>query len=413
MGVRLRLMWASVIVFNSVNYNEMKRFCYIAILFFSVLGNIGCQKVDEPTNLTAIVVTTNPVQEIGLQTASVTGSVGISSFCSFLLSEQQNLEDAIELKAEPIDSIGTYQVELTQLTPGTTYYVAFCVTDGFQKVIGNVQNFKTLSYLSIREVMAFGWNESEPKPFTTSPLGSFLYTLTDTIPYPELINSSMKFEKEEWKLSVANGIPFEGTTKQLVAYFPYQSKAEDASQVYISANTDFLYGSDVLSEEDPIASLTLKHAMAKVVVELKKSSNSQLDFTIGTVSLRNNPTFVHRPIALAAYINCLTGECVREEPLEENAGLSVNGNSPLDVETPTIITFYVIPTSFSGGEVMLSVAAKDNATDTYTTLFNGNTWESGRQYVYPVTITPSGMQIGDVYVEDWQKNEGGTIVVKK
>lgn len=393
----------------------MKKICYIVTLFLCGWAICGCQDVDEPKDTTKFTVTTDTVYEIGMRNAWVSGQVDTPSACTFLLSLQQDLSDADEWTARPAIGTGTYQAELTGLLPNTTYYVALCATDGYSKVVGNVQCFKTLSCLGIREITVAGWNEHDSPLSVPSSLGVFLYTLTDAVSYPELTNALTEYENGKWQLPLAENVEFKGANKQLVVYSPFQEDAGDEPLVYVDANTDFLYGSsEVLDESHPEASIVLQHAMAKVTLEIKLSEESlQQDFTVGAAHLCNLVSSDRQAIALAASIDCRTGECEPDYTLADNDGLFVRGDYPLNSNAPVTLDFYVIPTSFAEGEVQLNLYDKDDETNAYSSLFGEAAWEGGKQYVYPVAVLPSGLQIGEVRVEDWQNNEGGSIIINK
>lgn len=373
----------------------------------------SCQDVEEPAN-TIPTVKTDAVTNIGIRDAFVSGSVSSKSNCKFLLSTQQDLSDAIEINARCIDEEnGLYTGELSQLTSNTTYYVALCATDGYSEVKGNVLSFKTASCLSIADVTLADWDTGEQKPFQFA-LKSLLYTTT---------NNSLDYDAtfvleydSNWNMSPNKEIGFGNETRRLFACYPWLNDIEDVTKIHLYANKyDFVYGSsEELSESNPNAHIALNHAMAKVTFEIKKSSDANLDFTLGSVNLRNVWTRPVNAILFDCYFNLLTGKMSEGDVSYGHDGLFVTDlNLELSTTDAKTVDFYVIPNTFADYDAMLKLYSKESWSNSFQSELSGTTWSAGKHYTYPVTVTPIGLQIGDVRVEEWQNNEGGSIIINK
>ena len=148
---------------------------YILLSIIACILLTGCQNVEEPMN-TVPSVKTDKVMFIGMTRARLSGNVSSKSNCKFLLSTQEDLSDAVELDAMIGDDEGnTYYRYLDNLTPATTYYVALYATDGYSKVIGNIETFKTNGSLGIADVTLEDWDTGEKQAFKNN-IPCFLYS---------------------------------------------------------------------------------------------------------------------------------------------------------------------------------------------------------------------------------------------
>ena len=387
------------------------RIHYILTSLAMCLFFAACQDVEEPTN-TIPTVKTDAVTEVRTRDALVSGSVSTKSICRFLLSTQQDLSEGTVIDARCIDEEkGLYTGELSKLTPNTTYYVALSATDGYSEIRGNIQSFKTLSCLTIADVTLADWESGEQKPFQ-SDLTSCLYTTT---------NGNLEYDatysiknSNGWYMSPAKEIVFGNETRRIYAYHPAIEGTNDITKIHLHANQyDFVYGSsEELSESNPAAHIALHHVMAKVTFEIKKSSDNNFDFTVGHANLRNAWTTHVNAIPFDCYFNLLTGELSEGEAGYGHDGLFINELSlNLSATETKSVDFYVIPTSFADNDAILALYSKDSWSNSFQSGLGGISWSAGRHYTYQVTVTPVGLQIGDVYVEEWQNNEGGSIVI--
>lgn len=393
---------------------NMKGIHVILTLLFSCLWAVACQSVEEPVR-TEPTVRTEEVREIGREEAKVTGYVDVSSICSFLLSTLPDLSDAWQVEARLTDAAtGSYEGVLSSLSPNTTYYVALSASDGQTNVVGNIQMFTTLPAVGIGKVFLWDWTaigaESRRLPYVDDSMGAFLYSLPEGGEdcLVEASNMYVSYENGAWALPVAFDI--EETAKYFAVYAPYQENYGEFHQVRVAANTDFLAGvSGPVHSQSPYADIDLYHRMAKVTLEVQTSEVSNVDYTLGTVALQNG----QQGSAIVRWADFDIWTQKMTPVVEENHdGLLVDCDVRLDSEKAAVIDFYVVPTSFLQGEVVLSLTEKGSQESRLAATFGDTDWESGLHYVYPVTVTSSGLQIGDVRLEDWENNEGGTIIIK-
>ena len=393
---------------------NMKGIHVILTLLFSCLWAVACQSVEEPVR-TEPTVRTEEVREIGREEAKVTGSVNVASICSFLLSTLPDLSDARQVEARLTDAAaGSYEGVLSSLLPNTTYYVALSASDGQTNVVGNVQMFTTLPAVGIGKVFLWDWTaigaESGRLPYVGGPMGAFLYSLPEggDACLVEASNLYVSYENGTWTLPVS--LDLEEAARYFAVYAPYQESYGEFHQIRVAANTDFLAGvSGPVHSQSPYADIDLHHRMAKVTLEVRTSEASNVDYTLGAVALQNAQQS-------SAIVRCADFDMCTQKmtPVvdENHDGLSVDCDVRLGSEKAAVIDFYVVPTSFHQGEVVLSLTEKGSLENRLAAPFGDAAWESGLHYVYPVTVTSSGLQIGDVRLEDWENNEGGTIIIK-
>ena len=157
----------------------------------------------------------------------------------------------------------------------------------------------------------------------------------------------------------------------------------------------------------------MKHALAKVSFEIKQDPEYKENFVITTANLRNN--FQGRDfdaIKFDTFFNLLTGELSEGEIGSGHDGLFIKDiKIYIESEKANTIDYFVIPTSFDDNQAMLQLIPSDDWNKSFESPLGKATWESGKHYTYPVTVTAAGLVIGDVRVEEWQNNEGETIII--
>lgn len=382
---------------------------YILATLVSCFLFASCQDVEEPT-INIPTVRTDAVTDIGMRDALVSGSVtSKSSYCQFLLSEQPDLSDVGRrlVDARCIDEEkGLYTGELRWLEANTTYYVALRATDGFSEVTGNIQSFRTASCLTIADVTLADWETGKQEPFRPAASQSNLYSQLYTTTGNSLVYDAtyyLSFHRNSWCMSPAKEIGFGNETRRFYAYDPWLVGIEDVTKIHLYANKyDFVYGSsEELSESNPNAHITMNHAFAKVTFEIKKSSDSNFNLVVGKARMCNSWTKHVNAIKFDSYLNLLTGEMSEDDEYYGHTGLFINKlNLELSATDVQTVDFYVIPTSFEDNDAMLILYEKDNWSNSFESALSGTSWSAGKHYTYPVTVTPVGLQIGGVQVEE-------------
>ena len=386
---------------------------YILLSIIACILLTGCQNVEEPMN-TVPSVKTDKVMFIGMTRARLSGNVSSKSNCKFLLSTQEDLSDAVELDAMIGDDEGnTYYRYLDNLTPATTYYVALYATDGYSKVIGNIETFKTNASLGIADVTLEDWDTGEKQAFKNN-IPCFLYSESNG----EWIQSSfldLLYAEDKWAISGKDNIGFDDGNKKIYAYHSTgELNVEDCTKIHLWANADFIYGSsEVLNNESPNAHIEMKHVMAKVSFEIKKDAAYKEVFVVNYANLRNNYNGGdYNAIKFDAFFNLLTGELSEGNIGYGHDGLFINDiELAIDSEKSNTIDFFAIPTSFDENQAVLQLIPNGSWDKVFESPLGKATWESGKHYTYPVTVTATGLVIGDVRVEEWNNQEGETIII--
>lgn len=386
---------------------------YILLSLTACILLTGCQNVEEPTN-TVPTVKTDKAMFVGMTRARLVGNVSSKSICKFLLSTHEDLSEAVELDAMIGDEEGnTYYRYVDNLTPATTYYVALYATDGYSKVIGNVESFKTSSCLGIAEVTLEDWDTGEKQTFNNN-LPCFLYSESNG----EWIQNSfldLLFAEDKWTISGKDNIGFDDGNKKIYAYYSTgELNVEDCTKIHLWANYDFLYGSsEVLNNENPNAHIAMKHALAKVSFEIKQDPEYKDEFVIKNACLWNNyKVGDYDAIKWDAYFNLLTGEFSEGEIGFGHDGLPTKElELAIDSEQSITIDFFAIPTTFDDNQALLELTTYGSWDKVFESPLGKATWESGKHYTYPVTVTATGLVIGDVRVEEWNNQEGETIII--
>lgn len=260
---------------------------YILVTLVSCFLFASCQDVEEPT-INIPTVRTDAVTDIGMRDALVSGSVTAKSdFCYFLLSKQPDLShdrpDVESFHADCIDEEkGLYTCELRWLEANTTYYVALCAYYDHATVKGNIQSFRTASSLTIADVTLADCETGKQEPFN-SALKSQLYTTTgNSLVY----DATYELEYgNNWYMSPAKEIGFGNETRRFYACDPWLKSIEDVTKIHLYANKyDFVYGnSEELSESNPKATISFKHALSRITFKVKHTEAYGEDFTLSSL----------------------------------------------------------------------------------------------------------------------------------
>lgn len=270
--------------------------------------------------------------------------------------------------------------------------------------------------MGIESVMCMNWDEDKYVPFTGDNIITFTYAVSDEELSLEYSSLWVTYEDGGWTLPFAykNIIGFKNRKKRIYAYTPYIAEQDMPRCIHVYANTnDVLYGhSQDMSESDPNAKIILNHALTKVTFDIKMEEGTNSDLTIDMLNLRNaNTDEKVDAIRLDGFLDLFTGGMSEGIVHYGHDGLFKECNFTLSAEKAQGVDFYVIPNSFSEGHAMLVLSEKGNSTNSFVVYLGDTTWKSGKHYTYPITITPVGVQMGDVRIDEWENNEGGTITI--
>lgn len=392
----------------------MKAIRYTLLIFLACLTLGSCQDVEEPMN-TVPAVTTDAVEKYSGEYAYLSGNVTSRSECYFLISTTKEMgEEArkVETYARYNEERGKWfcQSEIGNLEPGTTYYVVLCATDGRSEVRGNVVEFTTPQSIRIANISMkpCGNNESEESTKFTpeDTIGMFL-TMQDgnELSVQNPWNMEVRYQSAEWVLP-AQIIP-NNTPRKLYAYYPYYKGMERDYTIPVVLNgIHYLYGnSEELTQNNAEAHITMQHALVRVTFSITKAKGSEVNEYVTRALVYNNHS---QAISLGGRMNALTGEIIPDGFY--NDGISKSCEFKPEIDKVNVVEMLVIPTQFEKGQVTFEIQMGEQTI--YASLPAAQ-WEQGKHYDYPFEITLNGLRLGNVTVEEWENNEGGSININK
>ena len=398
-------------MFLNSNTRDMKKILIIAcVICFSITS---CQELEIPVNNVPTISTGDAI-DISSYSATLTGTSDIykkkAGNCYFLISPYNNLNDSVRWYTANDSSI--YTTKAKNLAPNTTYYYALCASDNKSEIRGDIKSFKTSSILSIHSIEFVPWGNQKPEalPYTYD-IGTFIAYARNISPYSKTI-TEVTANKGLASWNYPATYPADTTNLKMFAYSPYSafgSSFTGDSNFYIYTNkynVDYLYGSsDNLNSTNPAADIKMHHALARIVFSITRSSDDNTGNEVSSLTIRSiNGDNI---IPSEGVVDIMTGDISIKDYLVDTER-SFDSFIP-DTKTPTNVEYLSLPTSFNDGEIMLEL---NYGTDqlVFMTLPTSN-WESGYEYDYPVTIEDSKAEIGNVHVQPWSTNNGGSLVI--
>lgn len=393
----------------------MKKIRYIISVALGVCMLLpGCQDLEEPANNVPSVTTGETPENVTAHRALLTGNITNSSQVTksyFLVSTSENMKDAQEYVAEWSEDgrISTYVYELER---NTTYYYVLCASNGTDEVRGQVRSFTTIdNILNMGSVKLVSW-DGESEDLKMEKIGAFL--IGGNKLYNEFSNRRIVNNETLWTLPYEVEVP--STPLTMYAYAPYHEEASWYNNyndiklsvyTYKYTGTDYLYGSCTgISENNTTANIVMKHALAKVVFQVKKGENNTSEGVLTGLILSN--TEGAEALPTSGTLNIVTGEITPDtyaysEPLRWN-----DFKVSLDKETPKNMEVLTLPTTRSN---IVSLRLEMSDERAYSTDIEVETWEAGKQYTYSVLLNETELIIGQVKVEEWKNTESGDITV--
>jgi hypothetical protein len=278
------------------------------------------------------------------------------------------------------------------LTPGTTYSYKMVVSDGISEVSSAVNQFTTVSIVSLDSVLLKQWG-AETTESLSHDVDLGIFVLKPAIETYGWYNQSAK----AWMLSDAIA-PTDIWYGHVYAYAPYaETGAHNNYKVPISLwerNVDFLYGCSTtpVSETSAKVTLVMNHALARV--QIKLSTDDDADYSIsGTKLSRINSQCLYT----GGEMDVCTGEITNARYIE---GYCRNLNGTISKTQSQSVEMYVIPTLFDENMVNLSLYGSRS----WSIPFPAAKWEAGKTYSYSITIKESKLSVSDVDVKPWESN---------
>lgn len=363
----------------------MKTIQYTLLVLLACITFSGCQEVEDPVN-NVPTVTTDVIEKFFAEGAYVSGTVSSRAECYFLVSISEDLADARQVKA--YGTIPRLSAEVGDLKPGTTYYCALCATDGRSVVKGNVQSFKTNSYLSIGSV--------ENGDAKAEIIGTYLTDEKQELVSSYYGNMKTTYKSQRWNLS--SNVTLTDAPYTVYAYSPYSEKNtnESLNEVYVGAGrNDFFYGkSGVVNSSNPTANIVMQSALAHLRFSVSTDNES---ITIDDVNLRNAHS-APEVLSIYGYMNVATG-MITPGTNPGHDGIIVPLNLSIKKGATEGVSMFVIPTSFEAGEIVFRVHLGTQYIDVP---LSAATWEKGKKYeiAVKVNVEAQSAKVGDFYYSD-------------
>lgn len=222
-------------------------------------------------------------------------------------------------------------------------------------------------------------------------------------------------EDSKWGGSTPYYWPLQGTM-DFIVYAPYDKTDPAASYdnsskvltVTIDDNStsqvDYLYGAEqykLKTKSDGTINVLLKHALSKVIINIKAGSGSANLFTVSSIVLTKTKQAANYTYDYDAESNPLnitpTGEDKDMEYVKDGPWvLTETNNTNSKLVVPTAPTTIVIKYQMSGSSKELTATINLN-----------DKWEAGKRYTYNITLGASEIFFNPT-VEEWTNGNGET-----
>lgn len=221
-------------------------------------------------------------------------------------------------------------------------------------------------------------------------------------------NAEYTFDGTEWNPTAAPGLS--STEGSAIAYYPYDSKVTDLTQIAISANgytttdsqTDWMYCESEatgLKNSNPTADFSMKHAGSIIQINLTKDATFDATATLSKVSVKSEA------FGTAATMNA-GGGALSEINNASSPVISASGLGATITATATSISLIVLP-DVTAQNKKVYVTATINGAD-YNAEVSLTSIKQGLRYEFPINLTATGLAVGTVSLSDWQAGTTGT-----
>lgn len=200
----------------------------------------------------------------------------------------------------------------------------------------------------------------------------------------------------------------QGVDVPVYAYYPYNANNGSLEclvnmTIESDSQTDYLWGRCVnvqggyefATESAPKVNINFAHAMARVTLRIKKAVDNDKSYKYPYVSLLN----VHKTAFMNIYDRSITGRTGLTNLIgkPESYVLSAAADE-------IVMDFLVIPGERSA-DIMVNLNDMVNLEGGLTAMVPMNLWESGKQYVYEVTIEKgTKLAISEATITPWDNN---------
>lgn len=371
----------------------------------------ACQELDEPADTNPEVKTLD-VSELSGRKATFQGTVNAKATGYFLLATTINLVNPVKIDATQIaedtntsPAIYTFSAQYTGLTPDTDYYVAFCASDGSNEVKGSTVSFTTPTYLTIGGVYLSDINGSSSSSFIPEQaFGSFLL---DSWSYSYSVwnnHSNLKTEYSDGEFVLPQDISL-STDVRVFAYYPYTTEYSN-NTIPVSINGSetptYLYGgSSTVNADNTDATITFRHALAKVSLTISNTNSSSAELSKVTIC-----DLTGSYLAGSGTMNVFTGDISN---LQNYGDRSIDCSETLASSAYTA-DFMVIPTSFGNDQIVVKLIVDGKE---FVKALPSATWSKGTRYTYQLSVNKDDLVLGGIRIDDWDSQNGGSININQ
>lgn len=157
-------------------------------------------------------------------------------------------------------------------------------------------------------------------------------------------------------------------------------------------------GAGYSKAEKAAVAFTFRHCLAKLTIQCKA------DGSVGTFDPADMAVTI-KDICIYALVDAKTGYT-----RVDNNNPAIGNIIPRTWDTPADDCFatydaLIPPATYTDGEVTVEFKI---GSDVYTWRVPAVTFESGQNYIYPLTIRKTGIDAGTPIITDWQTNDHGT-----
>ncbi|MBP1631142.1 MAG: hypothetical protein H6Q15_2035 [Bacteroidetes bacterium] len=255
-----------------------------------------------------------------------------------------------------------------------------------------------------------------------------------------LTNIEFTYASANTSWSSSSGFNLSNTTGKVYAYHPYASQGTNyalfntipatlPSEEENGNDTDYMYATPIIEADKLVsnatgknsASLTMNHALAQISFVVYKEnypgSGSFTQFKIEDAAA-TNWIILSKAVDDDLIMNITSGAITggAKGILTRNLSIPcILSTTPPSADvnvlrTQVNATALVAPTSAIGaGEIKFTFTVDGKSSTASNT--SSVTWERGKQYIYKVKLSGTGLSISSVTVTDWTPSAGDDIVI--
>lgn len=244
--------------------------------------------------------------------------------------------------------------------------------------------------------------ESKTQWQDNDKLGLFMYKATGWgDAYPKFSSQNNEATKNAGGWSLAADMYLTADKAHVYAYYPYSATATDGTKVAVqAATTDYMWGkSNEISVANPVANIVMKHALSQFVLRLKVSPDYKNEGVLSAASLKAG----QNKFATEGTMNLNDNGKITFTPAKTELSWQPNTTIPTVGSTPVDFAAAVFPISYQKDEATINVTI-DNVKYEYK--IPAIEWVAGKRYIYSVSLSSNGAQIGgedgtSVTIEPW------------